>query len=240
MPVWSNSTYWFRTKTADKKLCRRWQDPHQKHYAPTSPPPFFFCFVCFFFGVGVHNLALTDPVVSEKMFEECGRRHRRACLYDKLTNQYIKRSARIIRSKICRIKMTYTFEDTVKEDNQIKRDFTAYFFVPDQSPKNDFEMRFWSETVLRKLTGQTFLFINSTFQMLYFIGRGFTEVQILKKWNGPISWTLWNSEEISPAHWYWQDLGQGVAKYHCPFIGRGFADVQTLKTWKLPIITLEP
>ena len=42
-----------------------------------------------------YNLALIDPVVSEKMFEECGRR---ACLYDKLTNQYIKRSARIIRS----------------------------------------------------------------------------------------------------------------------------------------------
>ena len=76
---------------------------------------------------GAHNLALIDPVVSEKIFEECGRRHRQACLYDKLTNQYIKRSARIIRSKICRIKMTYTFEDAVKEDNQIERDFTGLF-----------------------------------------------------------------------------------------------------------------
>ena len=75
-----------------------------------------FCFCVFFFFLrggeaGEHNLALIDPVVSEKMFEECARRHRRAYLYDKLTNQYIKRSARIIRSKICRIKMTYTFED---------------------------------------------------------------------------------------------------------------------------------
>ena len=77
-------------------------------------------------GGGGHNLALTDPVVSEKMFEECGQRHRRACLYDKLTNQYIKRLARIIRSKICCIKMTYTFEDAVKEDNQIEHDFTGY------------------------------------------------------------------------------------------------------------------
>ena len=69
-------------------------------------------------------MALVDPVVSEKMFEESGRRQRRACLYDKLTNQYIKRSARTIRSKICRIKI----EDAVpKEDNQIERDFTGLF-----------------------------------------------------------------------------------------------------------------
>ena len=46
--------------------------------------------------------------------------------------------------------MKYTFEDAVKEDNQIKRDFKAYFFVPDQSHKNDFEMRFCSETVSEK------------------------------------------------------------------------------------------
>ena len=95
------------------------------------------------FGLGGHDLALIDPVVSE-MFEKCGRRQRRACLYDTLTNQYIKRSARIIRSHICCIKMTYTFEDAVpKEDNQIERDFPG----PDQSLKQDFEMRFCSETV---------------------------------------------------------------------------------------------
>ena len=29
--------------------------------------------------------------------------------------------------------------------------------------------------------------------MLYFIGRGFAEVQIRKRETGPISWTLWNS-----------------------------------------------
>ena len=34
---------------------------------------------------------------------------------------------------------------------------------------------------LRKRTGQTFIFIDSSFQMTYFIGRGFTVVQILKK-----------------------------------------------------------
>ena len=104
MPVWSNSTNWFRRKSADKKLCRRRQDPHQKHYAPT---PLCFVFLLLFFflgGDGGHNLALIDPLVSEKLFEECGRRHRRACLYDKLTNQYIKRSARIIRTKFIVLK----------------------------------------------------------------------------------------------------------------------------------------
>ena len=126
-------------------------------------------------------MALIDPVVSEKMFKECGRRHRRACLYDKLTNQYIKRLARIIRSKICRIEMTYTFEDAVKEDNQVERDYTGLFLFSKPFTQKDFEMRFCYETFLRKLTGQTFIFIDSTFQMLYFIGRGIAEVQILKK-----------------------------------------------------------
>ena len=45
-----------------------------------SPLPFvFFFFLSFsfvFVWAGGHNLALIDPVVSEKMFEECGRRHR--------------------------------------------------------------------------------------------------------------------------------------------------------------------
>ena len=76
--------------------------------------------------------------------------------------------------------------------------------------------------------------------MLYFISWGFAVVQILKKWNWLYFLNLMEQfDEISLVHWYWQDLGQGIAKYHCPFIGRGFADVQTVKTWKLPII-LEP
>ena len=133
----------------------------------------FVFFVCFCFVGGGHNLALTDPVVSEKMFEACGRRHRRACLYDKLTNQYIKRSARIIRSKICCIKMTYTFEYAVKEDNQIERNFTGLFLCSrPATQKKIFKCDFALKLFLRKLTGQTFIFIDSTYQMLYFIGRG--------------------------------------------------------------------
>ena len=45
--------------------------------------------------------------------------------------------------------------------------------------------------------------------MLFFIGRGFAELQILKKKeNGPISWTEWNiaiveyCDEILHTHWY--------------------------------------
>ena len=120
-----------------------------KSTMPQLPPPLFF-FVCVCEGVVGHNWALIDPVVSEKMFEECGRRHRRACLYDKLTNQYIKCSARIIRSKICRIKMTYTFEDAAKKTVRSNATSQAYFFLQYQSNKNDFEMRFCSETVSEK------------------------------------------------------------------------------------------
>ena len=123
MRVWSKSTHWFRRKSADKKVCGRRRDRQQKQYAPPPPTPH----TPLWLGAG-HNLALVDPVGSEKMFEEFGRRQRRACLYDKLTNQCIKRLARIIRSKICRIKMTYSFEDAVpKEDIQIERDFTSLF-----------------------------------------------------------------------------------------------------------------
>ena len=140
MPVWSNSTHWFRRKMQT----RSYADVDKIRTKSTMPPlPFVFCFfVCFFlvfllffvfcclffffvlfffcflfffccccfflfcfflllffccccccccfWGGGGLNLALIDPVVSEKMFEECGRRHRRACLNDKLTNQYIK------------------------------------------------------------------------------------------------------------------------------------------------------
>ena len=124
------------TGSAPKALC-----PHS---------PLFFCFfVCFFFGGGGNNLALIDPVVSEKMFEECERRHRRACLYDKLTNQYIKRSARII-SRFVVLKWHILSKMLLKKTIKSNATSQAYFFVPDQSHKNDFEMRFCSATVSEK------------------------------------------------------------------------------------------
>ena len=33
--VWSKSIYWFSRQSADKRLCWRWQDLHQKQYVPT-------------------------------------------------------------------------------------------------------------------------------------------------------------------------------------------------------------
>ena len=161
MPIWSNSTHWFRRKSADKKLCRCRQDPHQKHYAPTLPP--LFC------GGGGHNLSFIDPVVSEKMFEECGRRHRRACLYDKLTSQYIKRSARTIRPKICRIKMTYTFEDAASKRRQSNRTRLHRLISLFQTShtKQILKCDFALKLFLRKHIGQTFIFIDSTFQMFH-------------------------------------------------------------------------
>ena len=52
-------------------------------------------------------------------------------------------------------------------------------------------------------------------QMLFVFGRGFTEVQILKKWNW--SYLLNRVEyfdEILHVHWYWQNLAQWNAKCH--------------------------
>ena len=92
-----------------------------------------------------------------------------------------------------RIKMTYIFKDAVKEDNQNEPDFTGLFLRSSPVTKNILECDFALKQFLRQLTGQTFIFIDSTFQMLNFIGRGFAEVQILKNETGHISWTLWNS-----------------------------------------------
>ena len=94
LPVWSNSTL-----VSEERVQTRSYAGADRIRTKSTMPPLPFCFWRGW-GVGVHKLALIDPVVSEKIFEECGRRHRRACLYDKLTNQYIKHSARIMRSKI--------------------------------------------------------------------------------------------------------------------------------------------
>ena len=51
--------------------------------------------------------------------------------------------------------------------------------------------------------------------MIFFIGRGFAEHQILKKWKWPC---LLNRVEyfdkLLHKHWYWQDLAQEIAKWH--------------------------
>ena len=183
-----------------------------------------------------HNSALVDPVCSEMMFEKCGRRQRRACLYDKFTNQYIKHSARIIRSKICRIKMTYTFEDAVpKEDNQIECDFTRVFLCSRPVTQT-------GQTVfLRKLTEQTFIFIDSILKLF----RG--HIHRSRLCRGPNSEKVKQALPLEPYGIVWWN-------FTCPLMltkpsprdckislstGRGFAEVQIVKTWTLSV-TLEP
>ena len=68
--------------------------------------------------------------------------------------------------------------------------------------------------------------------MTFFFGRGFAELQILKKWKWPylLNWIDYY-DEILHTHWYWH----GVSPWDSQMtsgIGRGFAEVQILKTVK--------
>ena len=94
--------------------------------------------------------------------------------------------------------------------------------------------------------------------MTFFIGRGFAQVQILKKWlmalSLELSGILW---WILHTHWYWQDVPHEIVKWHlrlveflprfkfwkkldyCKIIfiiGRGFAERQLLKKRKWPYL----
>ena len=79
-------------------------------------------------------------------------------------------------------------------------------------------------------------------QMIFGIGPGFAEVQILKKkWNWPYPLNLLvYFYKILHTHYYWHDLDRGIAKSsprNCKMtfnIGRGCAELQILKKWKWP------
>ena len=66
-------------------------------------------------------------------------------------------------------------------------------------------------------------------KMTFFIGRGFAERQILKKWNWPY---LWNWVEyfnkLLRKHWYWQDLAKEIAKWHFSLV----ESLPSSKFWK--------
>ena len=54
--------------------------------------------------------------------------------------------------------------------------------------------------------------------MTFFIGRGFAELHILKKWKWPylLNWVEY-CDEILHTHWYWQDVlheSETIAKWH--------------------------
>ena len=78
-------------------------------------------------------------------------------------------------------------------------------------------------------------------QMIFGIGRGFAEVQILKKWNWPYPLNLLvYFDKILHTHYYWHDLDRQIAKSSprdCKMtfnFGRGCAELQILKKWKWP------
>ena len=52
-------------------------------------------------------------------------------------------------------------------------------------------------------------------KMIFIIGRGFAECQILKKWKWPylLIWVEY-FDKLLRRHWYWQDLAQEIAKWH--------------------------
>ena len=78
-------------------------------------------------------------------------------------------------------------------------------------------------------------------QITFGIGRGFAEVQILKKGNWPYLLNLLvYFDKILHTHYYWHDLEKGIAKSSprdCKMtfnICRGCAELQILKKWKWP------
>ena len=50
--------------------------------------------------------------------------------------------------------------------------------------------------------------------MTFGIGRGFAEVQILKTVKFLLLNRLEYFDKILQTHWYWQDLAQGIGKWH--------------------------
>ena len=75
--------------------------------------------------------------------------------------------------------------------------------------------------------------------MTFIIGRGFAELQILKKWKWPylLNWVEY-CNEILQTHWYWQNLAHGIVKCYLS-IGQGFAEDQILKKVKLALAEVQ-
>ena len=63
-------------------------------------------------------------------------------------------------------------------------------------------------------------------KMIFIIGWGFAERQILKKWKWPylLNWVEY-FDRLQRKYWYWQDLAQAIAKCH-------FSSVEVLPSFK--------
>ena len=72
-------------------------------------------------------------------------------------------------------------------------------------------------------------------KMIFIIGRGFAERQILKKWKWPylLNWVEY-FDKLLRKHWYWQDLAQEIAKWHFSLVEA----LPSFKFWKKVIMAL--
>ena len=73
--------------------------------------------------------------------------------------------------------------------------------------------------------------------MSFFIGWGFAQLQILKKWKWPylLNWIEY-CNEILYTHWYWQDVAHEIVKWHLGLI----EVLPRFKFWKKWNLTLKP
>ena len=55
--------------------------------------------------------------------------------------------------------------------------------------------------------------------MTFIVGRGFAELQFLKKWKWLylLNWVEY-CDEILNAHWYWQDVAPGIVNCHLSLV----------------------
>ena len=73
--------------------------------------------------------------------------------------------------------------------------------------------------------------------MTFFIGRGFAELQILKKWKRPylLNWVNY-CDEILHTHLYWHDIAIEKVKWHLGLV----EVIPRFKFWKQWHLTLKP
>ena len=74
-------------------------------------------------------------------------------------------------------------------------------------------------------------------EMTCFIGRGFAELQILKKWKWPylLNWVEY-CDKILHTHWYWQNVAHEIVKWHL-----GLVEIlPSFQFWKQWNLTLKP
>ena len=72
--------------------------------------------------------------------------------------------------------------------------------------------------------------------MTFFIGRGFAELQILKKWKWPylLNWVEY-CDDILHTHWYWHDVAHEIFKWHLGLV-KVLPRFKFWKKWNWPYL----